>query len=177
MVTDPRCGVSGDSRAVNEPDFVVYGRAYPKGSKTVTRSGAVIEAHPSRHKDKDERRARNLERTVWPEVVQGVASQYLAELGHHKSMREPRLPVNVCAVFYMPHPKTGRQRTWHTSAPDLDKLLRGVCDPLTRAGLWHVDSQVVSFNGSAKRYALKGAPVGHPDGPRVEIAVRVVREE
>lgn len=37
-------------------------------------------------------------------------------------------------------------------APDLDKLVRAVCDAITDAGLWRDDSQVVTIR-AAKRYA------------------------
>jgi crossover junction endodeoxyribonuclease RusA len=42
--------------------------------------------------------------------------------------------------------------SWPTVMPDLDKLVRCVCDAITDAGLWKDDSQVVSLI-SAKRYA------------------------
>lgn len=41
--------------------------------------------------------------------------------------------------------------SWPTVAPDLDKLVRCVCDAITDAGLWHDDAQVVSLI-CAKRY-------------------------
>lgn len=158
--------------SAGDVDFVVYGRAYPKGSKTVTPNGAMMDAHPSRCKDDEERKRRNRERRAWPDLVQHVAERWARTKA--LDVLSKLFAFNVCAVFYLPHPKNGRQRDWHVSTPDLDKLLRGICDPLTRAGVWHDDAQVVSFNGSAKKYAKKGAPVGHPDGPRVEITVRPV---
>ena len=38
-----------------------------------------------------------------------------------------------------------------TVAPDLDKLVRCVCDAITDAGLWRDDAQVVTLH-AAKRY-------------------------
>lgn len=73
-------------------------------------------------------------------------------------------PVTVDMSFYFPRPKshygTGgnanrikdRAPDHKTSAPDLDKLVRAVCDALTQAGVWRDDSLVVVL-WSSKRYA------------------------
>ena len=53
----------------------------------------------------------------------------------------------------------------HTSTPDLDKLLRAVGDALTGV-LYADDSQVVSYDGSLKRYVSSAA--GKP-GVRVTV--------
>lgn len=45
-----------------------------------------------------------------------------------------------------------RAPTYPTSAPDLDKLVRCVCDAITDAGLWKDDAQVTTVR-AAKRYA------------------------
>lgn len=75
-------------------------------------------------------------------------------------------PVHVQLVFWLPrpksHPKT--RRTLPTTAPDVDKLLRGVLDALTSAGAIRDDAIVVDAPPS-KRYvhppqlALEGEPV------------------
>jgi Holliday junction resolvase RusA-like endonuclease len=44
-------------------------------------------------------------------------------------------------------------------APDLDKLIRAICDSLTDAGLYRDDSQVVTIT-AAKRYCPEGQPPG-----------------
>ncbi len=46
-----------------------------------------------------------------------------------------------------------------TGTPDLDKLVRAVCDALTDAGAYHDDAQVVDVI-ARKRYAAAGSAVG-----------------
>lgn len=63
--------------------------------------------------------------------------------------------------FVMPRPKTtpkGRPTPLATKRPDLDKLIRGVCDALTGV-VYSDDSQVVSFD-VWKRIAEIGEPTG-----------------
>lgn len=62
-------------------------------------------------------------------------------------MREGRsfdAPVQLDVIFYLPRPKS-TPKNIHRPAkkPDLDKLVRAVCDALTAAGVWRDDSQVV----------------------------------
>jgi Holliday junction resolvase RusA-like endonuclease len=54
-------------------------------------------------------------------------------------------PVTLEVVFYLERPATISQakRPWPIKPPDLDKLVRGVCDGLTDAGVWADDDQVV----------------------------------
>jgi crossover junction endodeoxyribonuclease RusA len=47
-------------------------------------------------------------------------------------------------------------------APDLDKLVRAICDAITDAGLWHDDAQVVGI-AAEKRYWLG------PPGVRIAV--------
>lgn len=73
-------------------------------------------------------------------------------------------PVELHLGFEMPrllsHYRTGKfagalrpsAPTWPTTAPDLDKLVRCICDAVTDAGLWRDDSQVAVLQ-AAKRYA------------------------
>jgi crossover junction endodeoxyribonuclease RusA len=81
-------------------------------------------------------------------------------------LEEPPLggAVKIRLGFDLPRPAghygTGRNAgtikpsapDWPTVMPDLDKLVRCVCDAITDAGLWHDDSQVVCLI-TAKRYA------------------------
>jgi crossover junction endodeoxyribonuclease RusA len=58
-----------------------------------------------------------------------------------------------------------------TGAPDLDKLIRAICDAITDSRLWQDDSQVVS-TVAAKRYCppIIGTPFGgKPAGVHVQI--------
>ena len=73
-------------------------------------------------------------------------------------------PVIVHLTFELPRPAnhygTGRNKgvlkvsapAHVTTMPDLDKLVRGICDALTDAGVWKDDAQVVNVV-AAKRYA------------------------
>lgn len=70
------------------------------------------------------------------------------------------VPVTVHAYFYFPHPRshygTGRNAgtlkpnatIWKAGKPDVDKLLRAVCDGLVQAGIIRDDAQVVGLHGS-----------------------------
>jgi Holliday junction resolvase RusA-like endonuclease len=66
-------------------------------------------------------------------------------------------PVGVHVVFTMPKPKSApkRRHVWPAKKPDLDKLLRGVLDAATYAGVWVDDSQVVMATCS-KHYVSDG---------------------
>ena len=54
-------------------------------------------------------------------------------------------PVHLEVTFYIERPATisREKRPWPIKPPDLDKLVRGVCDGLTDAGVWEDDDQVV----------------------------------
>ena len=84
----------------------------------------------------------------------------------HQAMqgRKPTLgPVEISLIFTMPrlqsHYGTGRNSgkvkdgapVWHTSKPDLDKLVRCVKDALTGV-VWKDDSQVASMTQVVKVY-------------------------
>lgn len=60
-------------------------------------------------------------------------------------------PVELAVNFYMPKPKTVK-RQQPTTAPDLDKLIRGVGDSLTMAGVITDDSRIVKIT-ARKAYA------------------------
>jgi len=53
---------------------------------------------------------------------------------------------------------------WPITMPDLDKLVRAVCDAITDAGQWKDDSQVVTIT-AAKRYC----PLNKPPGVQITI--------
>ena len=79
--------------------------------------------------------------------------------------------VAVRLVFFMPRPKahfrTGRHAgelrplspQWHTSYPDVDKLVRAVFDAIAQSGAIPNDSHIVSVAAS-KAYADPGQPTG-----------------
>lgn len=66
-------------------------------------------------------------------------------------------PVGVHVVFTMPKPKSApkKRHVWPAKKPDLDKLLRGVLDAATEAGVWVDDNQVVMATCS-KHYVNDG---------------------
>lgn len=68
-------------------------------------------------------------------------------------------PVTVLLTFALPRPKTVK-RHCPTVKPDLDKLIRGVLDALTTAGVYADDAQVVRLH-VVKVYADRGAPGVH----------------
>jgi len=51
-------------------------------------------------------------------------------------------PLEATLVFWMPHLTSDPYRTLHRSAPDLDKLVRAVLDPLTEAKVIHDDARL-----------------------------------
>lgn len=53
-------------------------------------------------------------------------------------------PVTVHLTFHMPRPKSVSRR-YPNSAPDLDKLVRGVGDSLQQSGLLANDGQIVTI--------------------------------
>ena len=55
------------------------------------------------------------------------------------------VPVRVDLLFTVPAPKNLPVHTvvYPTKIPDLDKLVRAVYDAITKAGVWHDDSQAV----------------------------------
>jgi crossover junction endodeoxyribonuclease RusA len=57
-------------------------------------------------------------------------------------------PVGVNITFRMPRPKS-RPKThhgWHSTSPDIDKLLRSCLDAITSSGLWKDDGQVAAVS-------------------------------
>lgn len=64
--------------------------------------------------------------------------------------------VRLTVAFYLARPKTLPKRvTAHTKAPDLDKIIRGLADALTRV-VFRDDAQICDLI-AMKRYAPTGA--------------------
>jgi crossover junction endodeoxyribonuclease RusA len=122
-------------------ELTVYGIAKPQGSKRgfVVNGRAVLvddNKHPLRS---------------WREDVRTAALESRARA----DMRSfPTGPVGLFVTFYLPRPQThyglshGERYlkptapVWVDKRPDLDKMLRAVCDALTSAGVYHDDAQV-----------------------------------
>ena len=76
-------------------------------------------------------------------------------------------PLRIDVSFYMPRPqshyRTGKHAgrlkdaapLWHTSKPDVLKLMRSTEDALTDAGIWR-DDALVSEQSIRKYYAVEG---------------------
>ena len=65
-------------------------------------------------------------------------------------------PVRLEVAFYLPRPKSAPKSVQQPAKkPDLDKLVRAVCDALTAAGVWRDDSQVVRLTAT-KTFAGEG---------------------
>jgi Holliday junction resolvase RusA-like endonuclease len=182
--------------------FTVYAVPMPRGNLTRMPNGQMIE-NLSRAKDLDKRREQRERQKNWPLDVQGAA--FLASTAIANRRTEPvfgvddedaacvvanRLvpvfegPVNVCARFFFPRPKNEtkaeRLRVFCTRKPDLDKLLRGVLDPMKKAGIYRDDAQVCGFAGTEKRYIVYEAAPEFASiadqRPRVEVTVTALQE-
>jgi len=102
--------------------FDVYGRPAPQGSKryiggSAKQGGRFIEA--SKYLP------------AWRKAVTSTAVAIMADEGWETVTD----PVTLEVIF--------EKRPWPTKPPDLDKLVRGVADGLTDAGVWADDDQVV----------------------------------
>lgn len=60
-------------------------------------------------------------------------------------------PIRVDITFNMPRPKSRPKshHGWHTTSPDIDKLLRSVFDGITASGLWRDDALVCEVHAKA----------------------------
>ena len=112
--------------------FDVYGRPAPQGSKRYVggnraKGGRFIEA--SKYLP------------AWRKAVTSTAVAIMEDEGWATCTD----PVTLEVIFYLERPATIPQskRPWPIKPPDLDKLVRGVADGLTDAGVWVDDDQVV----------------------------------
>jgi crossover junction endodeoxyribonuclease RusA len=116
--------------------FEVYGRPAPQGSKRHVGGGRFIEA--SKYLP------------AWRKEITTAAVKIMQDQGWETIA----YPVHLEVVFYLERPTTipKQKRPWPIKPPDLDKLVRGVCDGLTDAGVWTDDDLVVKLTAS-KEYA------------------------
>lgn len=125
-------------RSRTEVRVWVPGRPSPQGSKRPVgrrRNGSTILIESSKQLKPWRESVRDLLLIAAPGTV--LAGAVRAELS-----------------FVLPRPKrlAGRPTPPHLGKPDLDKLIRGVCDAITFAGTWADDSAVTEVIGR-KRYA------------------------
>jgi crossover junction endodeoxyribonuclease RusA len=111
--------------------FFVPGKAAPKGSRTMYR-GRSVESSKE-----------------WPTWKEAIATVAIAERAKGRTRRFADA-VTLTVTFLLPKPKRPKHER-HITRPDLDKLVRGVCDALTGV-LWEDDSQVTCIM-AVKRYA------------------------
>lgn len=116
--------------------FHVTGRPAAQGSKRHVGNGRFIDA--SKYLPAWRKQVTQVARSI------AIASDWETVDG----------PVQLHVDFYLERPKSvpRHRRRFHTKAPDLDKLVRAVCDALTDADIWADDSQVVRLI-AAKDYA------------------------
>lgn len=123
--------------------FFVEGTPAPQGSKRHVGHGRLIE---SSKKVKP-----------WREAVAREARKHYP--------RPKQGPIRLTIIFAMPRPKAwGKlRRDPMIQRPDLDKLVRAVCDALTGIA-WQDDSQVTRIHACKVR-----AEQDAPTGARIEI--------
>lgn len=118
--------------------FMVPGVAVPKGSRSTYR-GRSVESSKR-----------------WPQWHHAVAEHAVAARLQQSVSRFVDEPVSLTVTFYLPKPKRRPKSERHITRPDLDKLVRGVCDALTGI-VWEDDSQVNTIM-AVKRYVDEESP-------------------
>lgn len=91
----------------------------------------------------------------WPGWKKTVADYAAAERLKRKAERFDYGPVSLTVTFYLPKPQRPKHER-HITKPDLDKLVRGVCDALTGI-VWADDAQVNTIM-AIKRYIDDESP-------------------
>jgi len=134
--------------------FEVFGRCAPQGSKRYVggnkaQGGRFIEA--SKYLP------------AWRKVVTETAIDQIYE----QNWQMVETPICLQVTFYLERPSTVSftKRPLPIKAPDLDKLVRAVCDSLTDARVWIDDALVVKLVAS-KKYAD-----GRQPGAKIEVTV------
>lgn len=121
----------------------VYGDPAPQGSKTARMvNGHVVMWESSK------------KLPGWRESVVMAAKVSFLENNSQTMLG----PVSLHCTFYMPRPKSVN-RKYPNTAPDLDKLLRGIGDALQIAGVVSNDGQIVAITAK-KVYAETSADNG-----------------
>jgi crossover junction endodeoxyribonuclease RusA len=134
--------------------FTVYGEAQPQGS---------TKAFVPKGWSRPILTSTNPKLKSWRQLVAESANVALARLD--KADRTILLDgVRLTIAFYLPRPMSLAKRvTAHTKKPDIDKLLRAVCDALSGV-VFRDDSQICELV-AVKHYAAAGAL------PRVDLTV------
>lgn len=122
------------------------GTPQPKGS---------VSAFYDKVRHRMQRYDSNRKGKAWAATVQAAALEVLGLAAIPEAPVHPAgQPVHVSVAFYLPRPKKPKHKEYPLGKPDLDKLIRGVLDPLTGI-LWKDDSQVAQVLAS-KEWAAPG---------------------
>lgn len=116
-------------------EFFVPGRVAPQGSKRYVggnkaSGGRFIEA--SKYLP------------AWRKAVTTVATEYMAEW----DQKPLTGPVELTVWFYLERPKSisRTKRFFPIVPPDVDKLVRAICDSMSDGGVWDDDAQVIALS-------------------------------
>jgi len=145
---------------MNGLSFRVHGNPAPKGSKSAFVNSAgraqLLEGRTAGQRSK---------LGAWKAAVT-YAAVNAARASRLYAIREP---VKVTVTFWMPRPKTGPNSKpavlWHSSTPDVDKLLRSTLDAIVAADVL-ADDRYCSVVTASKRYCD-----GHQE-PGASIVIR-----
>jgi crossover junction endodeoxyribonuclease RusA len=110
-------------------EFSVHGQPQAQGNHRINRSGRIYDS--------------NRELKEWRYNIAWAARLAMgATDGVHF-----RGPVSVRVVFSLKPPKKWDGKSYPTKRPDIDKLMRAICDGMTEAGVYADDSQVIYSAG------------------------------
>lgn len=93
--------------------------------------------------------------------VGACAVEAISKISGKMPLYPEKSPVQMRVTFYFVRPKSAKNRQYPTVKPDVDKLLRAVCDALNGI-VWHDDAQLI-WSHAEKLYG---------DRERTEIVVR-----
>lgn len=131
-----------------ELQFIVEGRPAPQGSKSYKGNNRFVEA--SKYLP------------AWRSAIVLAAKQAMTETNRFGKFD---VPVEVFVTFFIERPKNPKFE-YPATPPDLDKLVRGLFDSLTQAGVWVDDALCVRMTAeevwtgvTADTYPVSGARV------------------
>lgn len=128
-------------------EFTIYGEAQPQGS-----AKAFIPRGWSRPVITSD----NVRLKSWRQLVAEGAQVALMKLPERDRVLALG-GVRLTIAFYLPRPKSlPKKRTAHTKKPDIDKLVRSVCDSL--AQIVYADDRQVCELVAVKQYVAHGQP-------------------
>lgn len=122
--------------------IIVYGIPAPQGSKKALRN---------KHTGKTVTVEQSPNLAPWRQDVKAAAEAVLDALGR-PSPFQGAVIARMVFSFARPASVKRAKRPFPSVTPDLSKLLRGVEDALTAAGVWEDDARVVEYTRLAKVY-------------------------